>query len=157
MDKKIIFNDFIDIFYSNINKNKMSLHIDFNNASDEIDNSKINIYDIHCVLLELLIAGVNNFSLNLMNDIELNEAIEKLQYFFDNINIIINIINFSKKDIIDDDSVYESRYMKILSDNPDKFILNGQHIIVENLKDIKTFYLINDEINICISFILMIL
>ena len=118
MDKKIIFNDFIDIFYSNINKNKMSLHIDFNNASDEIDNSKINIYDIHCVLLELLIAGVNNFSLNLMNDIELNEAIEKLQYFFDNINIIINIVNFSKKDIIDDDSVYESRYMKILSDNP---------------------------------------
>jgi hypothetical protein len=141
----INFDKFIDEFYSNMNKNKMVLQVDIENATNKSETS---IYDIHCMLLDLLAAGITKFNLDFINNLE--ESICNLQYFFNNINISLNIINFSKKELIMENSLYENRFIKF--DDPKNLIINGQHNQVDLLEDIKTFYLINTDVNICISF-----
>ncbi len=141
----INFDKFIDEFYSNMNKNKMILQVDIENATN---NSETSIYDIHCMLLDLLASGITKFNLDFINNLE--ESICNLQYFFNNINISLNIISFTKKELIISGSLYENRFIKF--DDPKNLIINGQHNKVDLLEDIKTFYLINNDVNICISF-----
>lgn len=144
-DSEIDFNKFVDQFYSNHNQTKMILQIDIENATN---SSETTIYDIHCMMLDLLVAGVKKFNLDFIND--LDQSASNLQYFFNNINIQLNIISFTKKELIMENSLYENRFVKF--DDPDKFIINGQHQMVDELSDIKSFYLIDDNTNICISF-----
>jgi len=142
----IKFDDFINEFYSNMTQQKMILQVDIENSTK---NSDTTIYDIHCMLLELFTAGIKKFKLDFVNNLE--ESICNLQYFFNNININLNIINYSKKELIASDGlIYISRYINFK--DLDEFIINSQHIHVNDLEDIKSFYLINTDINICISF-----
>ena len=138
------FEIFKDRFYQNTSNTKMMLHIDL---EDNIDET--NIYDIHSLLLDLLMTGFNK--LDIIN-INLEESINILQRFFNNIDIHINIINYTKKDIINDESIYLNRYIKFTIENISTMLINGKHELVDNLNDIKSFFLIDDLNNLCISF-----
>ena len=46
-NQDIDFDDFINEFYSNMDKKKMVLHVDIKNNTDTSN------YDIHCMLLDL--------------------------------------------------------------------------------------------------------
>jgi hypothetical protein len=137
----IEFNTFIEEFYNNYSGNKMLITID-------IENDEPNIYDLHIMLLELLIQGFIKF--NHVIDDNLDIIIDNLQSFFTNINIKLNIINYSKIDLICDNSPYINRYIKM--SDIDNMIINGGHLTVNNLELIKSFFLINNEYNLCISF-----
>jgi hypothetical protein len=145
INSEINFNNFIDEFYSNMNQIKMVLQVDIENATITTDTT---IYDIHCMLLDLFTAGIRKLNLDFINNLE--ESIRNLQYFFNNINIQLNIISFTKKELIMENSLYENRFIKF--EDPANLIINGQYIQVEDLENIKSFYLINNDINICISF-----
>ena len=140
----IQFENFINEFYLNYSNQKMVLTLDVENSSDP------NIYDIHMMLLDLLRKGIEKFNLNIYNN--LTKSISQLQTFFTNINIYINVINYSKLDLITDNQIYSNRYIKFTVDNPSLMIINGTHQIVDNMFDIKSFYLIDDTYNLCISF-----
>ena len=60
----IEFNNFVNEFYSNKSNKKMVLTLDIENG----DNP--NIYDIHVMLLELLIYGFTKFNLNINNNLD---------------------------------------------------------------------------------------
>jgi hypothetical protein len=141
INSEINFDNFINEFYLNTKKIKMVLQVD-------IVNSETSIYDIHCMLLDLLVTGIQRFNLDFYNNLE--ESISNLQYFFNNINIQLNITCFTKKELIIENSSYNNRFVKF--ENQQKFLINSQHKQVENLEDINSFYLINDDINICINF-----
>jgi len=138
----IDFNNFIEKFYTNNNREKMILHID-------IDNDKTNIYDIHNLLLDLLLEGFQYIEIKNNN---LIKSIETLQYYFDNIDIKIIIKNLTKKELINDSSLYINRYARIDISDMNKRIVNGQHIIVNSLNKIKTFILIDNDNNLSIEF-----
>jgi hypothetical protein len=129
----INFNNFINEFYSNYNNNKIILELN-------IDNSDTNIYDIHNMLLDLLIKGYEKF-----NTLD-------LQHFFNNIDIQVNVENLTKKDLLDNQYNYINRYIKFNIDNLENMIINGSHQIVKNLKEIISFCLIDDNNNLKISF-----
>jgi hypothetical protein len=167
----IYFNNFIDTFYSNKNQTKMVLQIDIesvtnnskttiNNSDTTTNNSETTIYDIHCMLLDLLVAGVQRLNLNFVDDEKtinnqysnLNKAKIILQNYFNNINIKLNIINYSKQELLHDNSPYENRYIKFTAEKSNNFIINGQHKQLDNLEDIRSFFLIDDNTNISISF-----
>ena len=143
---EIDFEKFIDEFYSNMNQTKIVLQVDIINATKE---SNTNIYDIHCMLLDLFVAGITKFNLD-FHQMNLEESICNLQYFFNNINIQLNIMSFTKQELILINSPYENRFVKFIK--PTDFIINVQHKQLDNLEDIKSFYLINDDTNISISF-----
>ena len=140
-----------------MDKKKMVLHVDIENNTDKTDTSN---YDIHCMLLDLFVAGIDKFDLKFVNEsntesndiTNLYRSLGNLQYFFNNINIKLNIINFSKKELIKENSPYETRFIKFIIENPHKFIINGNHKKVEDLDDINSFFLIDDNTNLCISF-----
>jgi len=139
----IVFDDFIIKFYNTTTK--INFQIDIFN--DPITT----IYDIHEFLLKLLISGINLLHINLIPS-DLPFIINLLQSYFNNINIKLIINNYSKLDIVDYDFNYSNRFLKILSDDPDKFILNGSHIKQSNLNDIFSFYLIDTDNNLSVSF-----
>lgn len=132
MYSNINFDNFIDKFYSNYN-NKIILELN-------IDNSETNIYDIHNMLLDLLIKGYEKF-----NTLD-------LQNYFDNIDIQLIIENLTKKDLLDDSYNYNNRYIKFNIENLDNMTINGSHQIVNNLNEINSFCLIDDNNNLKISF-----
>ena len=128
----INFDNFIDKFYSNSNK-KIVLELN-------IDNSDTNIYDIHNMLLDLLIKGYERFyTLDLQN-------------YFDNIDIQLIIENLTKKELLDDLHNYGNRYIKFNIENLNNMTINGSHKIVNNLNEIDSFCLIDDNNNLKISF-----
>lgn len=139
------FEIFKDRFYQNTSNTKMMLHIDL---EDNIDET--NIYDIHSLLLDLLMTGFNKLDINV--SINLEESIKILQRFFNNIDIRINIINYTKKDIINDESIYLNHYIKFTIENINNMLINGKHELVDELNYIKSFFLIDDLNNLCISF-----
>ena len=139
----IEFNNFVNEFYSNKSNKKMVLTLDIENG----DNP--NIYDIHVMLLELLIYGFTKFNLNINNN--LDNSINYLQNYFTNIDIKINISNYSKKELILENSPYISRYIRFTSES-ETMTINGSHQTVNNLNLIKSFYLVDDNYNLCINF-----
>lgn len=147
MDINLVqFENFINDFYSNHSNQKIVLSLDVENATDP------NIYDIHTMLLDLLIKGIEKFNLNIYSDLEY--SINQLQIFFTNINIKIDINNYSKSDLVNNllaNKLYSNRYIKFTVENP-TLVINGTHQIVDNMQQIKSFYLINDNYNLCISF-----
>jgi len=143
----IQFENFINEFYSNNYNQKMVLTLDVENSSDP------NIYDIHTMLLDLLIKGIEIFNLNIYN--ELSRSINQLQIFFTNINIQINVINYSKLDLVNSLSIhrlYSNRYIKFTIENPSIMVINATHQIVDSMQQIKSFFLIDDTFNLCIGF-----
>ena len=140
----IQFENFILQFYSNNSNQKMVLTLDVENSSDP------NIYDIHMMLLDLLIKGIERFNLNIYNNLQ--RSINQLQTFFTNINIQIDVINYSKLDLITDNKLYSNRYIKFTIENPLTMVIYGTHQIVDNMRLIRSFYLIDDAYNLCISF-----
>ena len=140
------FDKFIENFYLNYNGQKMILNVDIDNKNEY---EETNLYDIHTMLFDLFIAGVNKFNLDFINN--LDEAASNLQYFYNNINIKLNIIVFTKKELIMDNSLYINRYIKT-DISSKQYIINGQHQCQNDLNNIHSFYLIDDSNNICISF-----
>ena len=138
MNNSIKFDNFVNEFYQNYSNKKMVLTLDIENENDP------NIYDIHVMLLELLINGFTRFNLNL-------KSIDHLQRYFTNIDIKINICNYSKAELMLDNSPYYNRYIKFTSDNA-TMIINGNHNIVNNLNLINSFYLVDNINNLSISF-----
>ena len=70
----IEFDKFIEEFYSNNHNNKMVLQIDIENSNESSDT---NIYDIHVMLLDLLIKGFER-----LNTLEnLIQSIDYLQKY----------------------------------------------------------------------------
>lgn len=136
MEINIDFEEFKHQFYLN-NCNKIPFSVD----------NDPNIYDIHHLLLDLLIYGIELLNLDIYN--QHIESLEILQKFYNNINIIININNFSKYNLIDNE-LYPNRYMKF--DTPNNMIINGSHNTVNELSKINSFYLIDDKHNFCINF-----
>ena len=104
----------------------------------------------HMMLLDLLCKGIERFNLNIYD--ELSISINRLQTFFTNINIQINVINYSKSDLIINDKLYSNRYIKFTSENPSLMVINGSHQIVNSMHEIKSFFLIDHTYNLCISF-----
>jgi hypothetical protein len=140
----IQFDNFITEFYSNNSNKKMII-----NLGIESDNEiEPNIYDIHTMLLDLIIKGCEIFNLNVS---DYNICINKLQPYFLNINIRMHINNYSKLELIKEDSPYINRYIRISNDNL-LMTINGAHKIVNTLFNIKSFYLIDSNCNLCISF-----
>jgi len=138
MVTSIKFNDFIEKFYTI--DSKISLELD-------IVNETVDIYDIHNMLLETLIYGVELYNLNIFDN--LYNSITHLQKYFNNINIKINIDNYSLKDLTTN-TIYDYRYIRF--DKTKQFIINGKHIKINILKDIKSFYRFDDKNNLCIFF-----
>ena len=132
MYSNINFDNFINEFYSNYN-NKIILELN-------IDNTDTSIYDIHNMLLDLLIKGYERY-----NTLD-------LQKYFDNIDIQLKIENLTKKELLDDFYNYSNRYIKFNIENLDNMIINGSHISVNNLNEIDSFCLIDDNNNLKISF-----
>ncbi len=141
------FDNFIENFYSNYDEKKMILQVDIDKNSAN-GSTETNLYDIHCLLFDLFIAGIEKFELDFANN--LDEAASNLQYFFNNINIKLNITSFTKKELIMENSLYENRFIK--TDSSKKYVLNGQHKCVDKLHGINSFHLIDDSANICIGF-----
>ena len=141
----IQFDNFITEFYSNNSNKKMIINI----GIDSEHEVEPNIYDIHTMLLDLIIKGCEIFNLNVS---DYNICINKLQPFFLNINIRMHIINYSKLELIKENSPYINRYIRISSDNNLKMTINGTHQLVNTLSNIKSFYLIDSNCNLCISF-----
>lgn len=142
-DTNINFDTFIEHFYSNNNS-----HIDLEINIYDCNTNKPTIYDLHTMLLELLINGVKRFNLDIINNLEFSR--KYLQNYFNNIDIKIIIDNLTKRDLIDDEYSYYNRYFKFT--NPDNMIINGAHKIVNELSLIKSFYLIDTNNNFSISF-----
>jgi hypothetical protein len=83
----------------------------------------------------------------------LDESASKLQYYYNNINIKLDITSLTKKELIMKESLYENRFIKTCSNDIDKqYVLNGQHTYVDDLSEIYSFYLIDDSNNIRVSF-----
>jgi len=151
MSHNINLDDFIQEFYKTINKRHIVLEILNTNSSD------INIYDVHHILLNLIIAGFKICNLTDFNHIEL--AFSLLQKYFDNIKIIINFQKMTISDILNSPvEVYDQRYARIdlkkiyETSEENYIILNGKHINVNELGDINTFISTDDQIFYSISF-----
>lgn len=134
----IDFEDFIKKFYELDSKIYIELDIKENDS---------NIYDIHTMLLDLLIYGVEFLNLNIINN--LDDSIMILQKYFNNINIKININVYKLLDFINND-IYDNRYIRF--DNNKKYIINGKHVTKLTLDKINSIYLYNDLNNFNISF-----
>ncbi len=157
MDNCIDLNKFIKKFYEINEQTDIFLEV----LTMDKSNPETNIYDIHHILINILVAGLKNCNLTNVKYIEV--AISLLQKYFSNIKI--NII-FEKKTISDILSskvdYYNQRYARIdlqkiidadykITDK-DYIVLNGQHQNVNELSEIHTFINIGDEIFYKLSF-----
>jgi len=160
----IQFENFINKFYSNNSNQKMIININIDSESSNETQADPNIYDIHTMLLDLIIKGIDIFNLDI---VDYNSTVEKLQPFFNNINIKIFILNYSKLELIGANSPYINRYIRISSNDQSTtnqsimtinaahqsiMTINAAHQIINKLIDIKSFYLIDTVNNLCISF-----
>ena len=141
-NSQVNFDNFVNKFYSNKSNNKIMLEINIS------DNTSTTIYDIHQMLLDLIIQGISILNLDIINNFD--KSLDQLQKYFANINIKINICNWTKKDLIEDYSNYDNRYIKF--EDPSNMIINGAHQIVKDLKLIKSFFLIDTNNNFSIGF-----
>ena len=141
------FHKFTEIFYSNNNNNNLILQFNTINNHDECTTT---IYDIHSILIDLLIFGINKLNLNIIHDY--SNSINILQKYFNKINILLNFNKLTIKDLIDNEK-YENRYMR-LNINSNKFIINAKHNIdiINKITDIDSFLLHNDDFNLLINF-----
>ena len=145
------FDQFIENFYSNNDEKKMVLQVDIDKKSASDGSAETNLYDIHCMLFDLFIAGIDKLKLDFVKN--LDESASKLQYYYNNINIKLDITSLTKKELIMKESLYENRFIKTCSNDIDKqYVLNGQHTYVDDLSEIYSFYLIDDSNNIRVSF-----
>ena len=143
----IQFENFINKFYQNDSNQKMILNIDVESSSET--ESEPNIYDIHTMLLDLIIKGINRFNLQISN---YQQIINKLTPYFTNINIRFNLENYSKLELLNEDLAYNNRYIRISINDDILMTINGMHQIQSQLIDIRSFYLIDSNINLCIYF-----
>jgi hypothetical protein len=143
----IQFENFVNKFYLNDSNEKMILNIDVESEND--NNSEPNIYDIHTMLLDLVIKGIEIFNLDIC---DYEQIIRRLVPYFLNIDIKIYINNYSKLDLLNIDSLYINRYIRISPDNNLLMTINGSHQIVNQLNMIRSFCLIDSSINLCIYF-----
>lgn len=141
---EIKFDDFIQSFYSNWNKTPIVLQIDIEGATSDSNTS---IYDIHQMLIDLFVNGIDIYNLQMESNWQ--NAIALLQFFYNNINIKINVQNFTRVELEYNLSYY-NRYMKFM--NTSNILINSGHLNVECLEKINSFYLISDSVNLCISF-----
>jgi hypothetical protein len=144
------FHKFTEIFYTN---NYNNLILQFNTISNNNECSTT-IYDIHSILIELLIVGINKLNLNIIDDY-LN-SINILQKYYNKINILLNFNKITIKELIDNNK-YENRYMRLNLNNKFndiKFIINGKHNtnIINDISNIDSFLLHNDDFNLYINF-----
>ena len=134
----ITFEDFIHKFYTLDSKISLELYI---------ENDCTNIYDIHIMLLDLLIYGVEHFNLNIIDN--LDKSIDLLQSYYDNINIKINIKNYMLSEFINS-NIYDNRYIRF--NHEKKYIINSSHNKQTILNNIYSIYNINKDVNYLISF-----
>jgi len=135
-DQQIEFDIFIEKFFTNKNNTKMVLEL----MSDTNDDTTI--YDIHVMLLQIFFIGITKYQI----------TFDQIQNYYNNINIKLYIENYSIKDLINDNSNYGNRFIRI---NPQmEMIKNGSHdtSLINELKDVKSFYTNNNEQNLRIYF-----
>lgn len=142
MIQNIDFNEFANQLYSESN-NKIAIQVDIE------DGSESNIYDIHMMLIDLIIFGLHYFSLNL-NEQNYEEIIHYLQKFFNKINIKILVQKYTEQELDIFNNDYVNRFMKLYKS--EQIILNGAHKKVSSLKDIKSFYIENNYFNLSFYF-----
>ncbi len=135
---KIDFDDFINQFYNNTDNKKLGF---------SIDDEDSNLYDVFHMLLDLFIAGIDIFNLDIYNSYF--DTLQKLQSYFNNINIKVNVSNFSKRELTTS-NLYENRYIRF--ESLDLMTINAAHKPVDQISEIRAFYLKNDTYNFCISF-----
>jgi len=135
-NQQIEFDIFIEKFFTNTNNTKMVLEL----ISESDDNTTI--HDIHVMLLQIFFIGITKYA------VPFNE----IQNYYNNINIKLYIENYSIKDLIEDKSNYGNRFIRI--NQQMEMIKNGSHDIslINELKDIKSFYTNDNQNNICIYF-----
>ncbi len=134
-NQEVGFDHFVEAFFNNKNGTKMVLEL----ALDS--NEDTTIYDIHVMLLQLFFIGLTKYEV----------GFEFMQNYFDNINIKLNVENFNALQLSYESS-YGNRFLRV--DNNMEMIKNGQHNeeLVNELKDVKSFYTIDNECNMCIYF-----
>jgi hypothetical protein len=135
-DQQIEFDIFIEKFFTNKNNTKMVLEL----MSDTNDDTTI--YDIHVMLLQIFFIGITKYEI----------PFDQIQNYYNNINIKLYVENYSIKDLINDNSNYGNRFIRI--DQKMEMIKNGSHdtSLINELKDIKSFYTNNNEQNLRIYF-----
>ena len=133
-NQEIGFDHFVDAFFNNKNGTKMVLELTLDSNDDTT------IYDIHVMLLQLFFMGLTKYNINP----------NQMQNYFNNINIKIHIENFNIIQLSYTTSSYKNRFLRV--DNNMEMIKNGEHneASINELKDIKSFYNIDDECNMCI-------
>ena len=151
-NSEINFDLFVDKFYNNKNSTKMTLELILES------NDNINIYDIHVMLLQMFFIGI----------VKYNIPFNQMQNYFTNINIKVYIQNFTIKQLIEDTSGYSNRYIRI--NDKMEMIKNGSYNKTQTQTDkdkvdtdteiketndlinIKSFYTIDNDVNLCIYF-----
>lgn len=142
MEQNTDFDQFARYFYDNTSqKIAFSLSI--------FDDSVTNIYDIHTMLLDLIIYGFDYLRLQI-DCTNYKDITATLQQYFNKINIKLITNNYNSDELTPLNIYYMDRYIKLYS--PEKFLINGAHKKVDTLKEIGSFYLINYDTNISINF-----
>lgn len=149
-NSEINFDLFVDKFYNNKNSTKMTLELILES------NDNINIYDIHVMLLQMFFIGI----------VKYNIPFNQMQNYFTNINIKVYIQNFTIKQLIEDTSGYSNRYIRIndkmemikngsynkTQTDTDKAYTDIDKTETDDLISIKSFYTIDNDVNLCIYF-----
>jgi hypothetical protein len=135
-NQEIGFDRFVEAFFNNKNGTKMVLELTLDSNEDTT------IYDIHVMLLQLFFIGLTKYEV----------GFSEMQNYFNNINIKLYVENFNLHQLAYASSSYGNRFLRV--DNNMEMIKNGQHneTSINELKDVKSFYTIDDECNMCIYF-----
>ena len=142
----IDFDDFVQEFYSNETGIKMAFQLSIE------DDNDTTVFDIHEMLLELFIKGLYMKNLSISYNKALGESINKLQKYFNNIQVKIIIQTYTIGELLSDSSEYNNRYLRIMPGSD--FVKNGQldENLIDEISDIKSFFMIDNNLNIKISF-----
>ena len=142
----INFDDFVERFYANNTGEKMAFQLTIE------DDDDTTLYDIHEMLLELFLKGLYLNNLPISDPSSLLRSLNQIQTYFNNIQVKINIKTYSIKELMSDSVGYLNRYLRIMPGSD--FLKNGQHNSdnVSNIGDIYSFFMINNDHNIKISF-----
>jgi hypothetical protein len=135
-NREIGFDHFVEAFFNNKNGTKMVLELTLDTNEDTT------IYDIHSMLLQLFFIGLTKYEV----------AFGDMQNYFNNINIKLHVENFNIHQLSYASSYYHNRFLRV--DSNMEMIKNGQHneTQINELKDVKSFYTIDEECNMCIYF-----
>ncbi len=135
-NQEIGFDRFVEEFFNNKNETKMVLELILDTNEDTT------IYDIHVMLLQLFFMGLTKYE----------DSFGEMQNYYNNINIKLHVENFNAQQLSYASSSYSNRFLRV--DNNMEMIKNGQHneALINELKDVKSFYTIDNECNMCIYF-----